>query len=278
MIPAQFAGLCDDAALFPGNAPLSAAVPDHLKYRAAPFSALVGPFVFPMPQLSELFAPAECLEVSLTAPQGPRTAADAVAQASAIDNVTIVAVEVALPPGEISLAGLDAVPDGIDVYIEVPRDQRRPAVFEAIGEHGYHAKFRTGGTSADLYPGETELAAAIYTAVAAGIRFKATAGLHHAIRNTDPATGFEQHGYLNLLWAAQAAADGADPADLEVILALRDPDAVVPAIAALSGSRVFGSFGTCSITEPLDDLIALGLIRPDPDAVSTTVTTKEYTR
>jgi hypothetical protein len=190
MIPALFAGLCDDAALFPpGNAPLSAAVPDHFRYRAAPFAALVGPFVFPIPRLGELLSPRECLEVSLTAPQGPRTAADAVAQASAIDNVTVVAVEVALPPGEISLAGLDAVPDGIDVYIEVPRDQRRPAVFEAVGERGYHAKFRTGGTSADLYPGESELAAAIYTAVAAGIRFKATAGLHRAIRNTDAATG-----------------------------------------------------------------------------------------
>jgi hypothetical protein len=137
---------------------------------------------------------------------------------------------------------------------------------------------RTGGTSADLYPAEPELAAAIHTAVTAGIRFKATAGLHHAIRNTDPVTGFEQHGYLNLLWAAQAAADGAGPADLKVILAVRDPATVVPAIAALTGPRVFNSFGTCSITEPLDDLIALGLIRPDRDAVSTTVTTKEYTR
>jgi hypothetical protein len=59
---------------------------------------------------------------------------------------------------------------------------------------------------------------------------------------------------------------------------VRDPATVVPAIAALTGPRFFTSFGTCSITEPLDDLIALGLIRPDRDAVSTTVTTKEYTR
>ena len=46
--------------------------------------------------------------------------------------------------------------------------------------------------------------------LSAGVAFKATAGLHHAVRNTDPATGFEQHGFLNLLAAVDAAHRGAD--------------------------------------------------------------------
>jgi len=31
------------------------------------------------------------------------------------------------------------------------------------------------------------------------VLFKSTAGLHHAPRNADPPTGFEQHGFRNLL-------------------------------------------------------------------------------
>jgi hypothetical protein len=38
-----------------------------------------------------------------------------------------------------------------------------------------------------------ERLAAIAAVVAAGVSFKPTAGLHHALRNTDPETGFEQH-------------------------------------------------------------------------------------
>lgn len=50
-------GLCDDAALFPpGNALLAEAIPAHAAYLQADYDALVGPFVFPAPRLSELAA------------------------------------------------------------------------------------------------------------------------------------------------------------------------------------------------------------------------------
>ena len=119
---------------------------------------------------------------------------------------------------------LAAVPvdPSVDVYVEVPRDDRRTAVLDAIAAAGLRAKFRTGGIRADLYPSEAELADSIRAAVDRDIAFKATAGLHHAIRNTDPHTGFEQHGFLNLLLAA------ADPANAETLLAVRDRRARSP--------------------------------------------------
>ena len=83
--------------------------------------------------------------------------------------------------------------------------------------------------------------------------FKATAGLHHAIRNTDPHTGFEQHGFLNLLAATEAAHAGADVAEVAALLAVRDGDAL-----STTGVTLLGSIGTCSISEPVDELTALG--------------------
>jgi hypothetical protein len=72
----------------------------------------------------------------------------------------------------------------------------------------YQAKFRTGWTSAEQYPDEAELASAIKAVVDAGVPFKATADLHHAVRSIDPETGLEQHGVLNLLYTASGGAYG----------------------------------------------------------------------
>ncbi|SNS92496.1 hypothetical protein [Rhodococcoides kyotonense] len=262
MIPALFKGLCDDAALFPpGNAPLDDALPQHVSYRDTAFADLVGPFVFPILRLDELTSVPSPIDVSLTAPGGPDTVAAGIRAAQSIRGVTVVAVEIAVPEGT-SLDVLGILDRSIDIYVEIPRGTRRAEIFDVVDERGYRAKFRTGGVTADLYPDEAELAAAIAEAARREIPFKATAGLHHAIRNTAEATGFEQHGYLNVLLAAQAAHSGARARELEQILAIRDPDVVAAHVASIETERAFLSFGTCSIREPLDDLISLGLIPP----------------
>jgi hypothetical protein len=99
------------------------------------------------------------------------------------------------------------------------------------------AKFRTGGVTADAYPDEPELAEAIHLTVAHGLAFKATAGLHHAVRNTDPATGFEQHGFLNIIAAVAAATDGSGPDDLAANLRSRDGIALAESVAALTDQQ-----------------------------------------
>ena len=138
----------------------------------------------------------------------------------------------------------------------MPRDERRTAVLDAIAAAGVRAKFRTGGIRADLYPSEAELAASIRAAVERDIAFKATAGLHHAIRNTDPHTGFEQHGFLNLLLAA------ADPANAETLLAVRDRGEIAARVRDLDPAvrARFVSYGTCSVLDPVTDLIDLHLL------------------
>lgn len=259
-VPALFRGLCDDAALFPpGNASLELAVPQHIDYTSSAYAELVGTFVFPAPRLGELDPPQTPIRMSLTFPGGPDTVKSALDSATSIDNVTVVAIEVPIADSaEIeALAGIDP---SIDIYIEIPRGARRAEVFDVVDEHGYRAKFRTGGIVSEAYPSANELARAIHEAARREIDFKATAGLHHAIRNTNHDNGFEQHGYLNVMLAAQAARAGAGVYELESILQIREAETVAAAVSAIDGARAFGSFGTCSIREPLDDLIALGLI------------------
>nr|WP_189180100.1 hypothetical protein [Microbispora rosea] len=287
-LPAFAVGLCDDAAVFPpGLAPLPEAVPAHLRHRACAYGELVGPFVLAAPALGELgpllgelgplLGPGGGLDLVVTVPGGPEQIAE-VARAVEALPVSLRGLEVVVPAGAAPaefFAALDhACADaprlsGVPVFVEVPRDERRAEIVSRLAESGRRAKFRTGGVKAELYPDETELAAAIKAVVDAGVPFKATAGLHHAIRNTDPETGFEQHGFLNLLLAADAALGGGAESELAAILAERDGAAVAARVAALGEERAaaarsrFLSFGTCSITDPLTDLLNLGLIPDD---------------
>ncbi|MFC3242734.1 hypothetical protein ACFOJ6_10685 [Gordonia humi] len=276
-IPDLFAGLCDDAALFPpGNASIADAVPAHLAHERSAHARLVGPFVFPAPRLAELpgiLARVDgVLDLSLTVPAGVAAAPDAVAVVRGVAGVRFAALEIAVPAGQTTaalIAGLDAIAasvPGVEVYVEVPRDRRRAEVMAALIGTPYAAKFRTGGIVAEAYPDEAELAAAVVSAVEAGVPFKATAGLHHAVRNTDPDTGFEQHGFLNLMLAAHRAGRGATVAEIARTLAERDGARLARALTELDGHAVgalratFRSFGTCSIADPLTELTDLGLV------------------
>ncbi|GAA3953457.1 hypothetical protein GCM10023085_39870 [Actinomadura viridis] len=232
---------------------------------------MVGPFIVAAPALADLGAlvgPGDRFDLVVTVPAGPEHVPAVLEEAAALP-VPLAGVEVAVPagtsPAEL-FAALDRAGAAVPVFVEVPRDERRPEIIAALPGTPYRAKFRTGGTTAALHPDEAEMAAAIGAVVAAGVPFKATAGLHHAIRRTDPDTGFEQHGFLNLMLAVDAALGGAPEGELAAILARRDGAAVAAAVAALDGGRIaavrerFLSFGTCSITDPLNDLIGLGLV------------------
>jgi hypothetical protein len=243
---------------------------------------LVGPFIVSavdLPSLGPLLVGAEdgSFEVAVTVPEPSRLPA-ALAAAASVPQVRVVALEVAVPigvdPAQVVPTLDAAVADhaGLEVYVELPRDERRTALLTALVGSAHHAKLRTGGVRADLYPDEDELAAAVVACVAAGVAFKATAGLHHAVRNTDPATGFEQHGFLNVILAVDAAHRGASTDEVAAILAERDADAVAARVARL-GERAgvvrdaFRSFGTCSIEDPRDELTALGLLDPTPHSI-----------
>jgi hypothetical protein len=275
-----FLALVDDAALFPpGNAPMDDAVPAHHEHREAWYASLVGPFLCPASRLDELIghlgeesAPFGVTVVVDTGTGGIGPAVDTVA---ADPQLVLRGIEVPLrgePPADAArrtTIALDAAIGGPDddepAYIEIPRAEGWRAALDAVAESGYRAKLRTGGTTPDAFPTEAEVARFIIACLEFDVPFKCTAGLHRAVRHTT-ADGMEQHGFLNVLLAVAAALDGGDEGAIAGVLADRDGHRIADLVRALSIGRTaevrawLGSYGSCSIEEPIDDLLDLKLI------------------
>ncbi|MDQ1485074.1 MAG: hypothetical protein QOJ62_767, partial [Actinomycetota bacterium] len=103
--------------------------------------------------------------------------------------------------------------------------------------------------------------------VAAGAKFKCTAGLHNAVRHRDPETGFEHHGFLNIALAVHELRRESAPETVEAVLAHTDAAAIARLTSELTSSEIAGvrssfqSFGTCSVDDPLSDLVRMGLVK-----------------
>lgn len=254
-----FERLFDDAAIFPpGNAPMDAAVTSHDEHKRSSYGSFVGPFVCSAARLPELVESLEShgTAVELALVTGPRDHEAAVDLALSRPRLSLRAIEFRLEPGDPVPAG----PDGVDIFAEFGWG----AEFDL--PPGTGLKLRTGGPMFTDVPTEEELAAAIRLAVSHGVPFKLTAGLHRAVRSSDPETGFEQHGFLNVLAATHTALESHGTAIVAEMLAERDPERVAGRIIRLREGDIdtirhlFRSFGTCSIADPMADLRALSLV------------------
>ena len=275
---ALFAGIIDDAALFPpARTPMPTAVEDHGRYRTAWYAPLIGPFLCPSSRAEELAAQlAAPLAVRLVVDSGAGGIGPAVDAVAADERLILRGVEIALPPdapadaARRAISALDAAVGGPDddepAYLEPARATGWRDALEVIAESGYRAKLRTGGTTPEAFPSEREVAEFVLACLDLGVSFKCTAGLHRAVRHT-AADGSEQHGFLNILVAVAACLDGADTGETAAVLADRDGARLTRALIGLDDARAAGlrrwftSYGSCSVREPLDDLIALGLLR-----------------
>ncbi|WP_433494461.1 hypothetical protein ACQP26_28575 [Micromonospora sp. CA-248089] len=278
-VPRLLSGLVDDAAVFPpGNAPLPDAVTAHRTHRTAWYADMVGPLLLPASEiqrgsLSGLVDPAEGLVIGLIGDTGLDQLPQAL-EALAPHGVTARQIEAPVAkrgedpqPGLAELMTLAGRLDGTGVYAEIPLTFGLMGALDALAEARagglpVAAKFRTGGLAAELFPTPVELAAVICACRDRKLPFKLTAGLHHAIRHRDPETGFTHHGFVNVLGATLAAVGGAEVDGVAELLAATDPVRVVePARAHRDAERpLWVGYGSCSISEPLTDLIRLGLV------------------
>jgi hypothetical protein len=294
-IPPLFTALVDDAAVFPpGHAPLPEAVSGHRTHRRSWYADLVGPLLVPASRVGELGDAAGEFPIGLIG-AGPVTSPGGAVTpdgGAGLDGLEA-ALAGGLAPRQVEIAvarrGEDPVPglrsllawraDRLfEVYAEIPLTWGCVEALDVLaasggagesgpgepdtGRRGAYPKFRTGGLAAELFPSPMDLASVIVACAERGLRFKLTAGLHHAVRHPDPATGFTHHGFLNVLVASAAAAAGDKPAAVADLLALTTPEPLVrEARGILDADRpLWIGFGSCSVAEPLDDLVDLGLL------------------
>ncbi len=176
------------------------------------------------------------------------------------DDLPVDIVEMPLPDGETveALAQRLRLPDGVRLFAEVPPRRIGMDVPDGAG-----LKVRCGGLTADAFPAAEQLGMFIRSCVERDVPFKATAGLHHAVRHFDPSLGVDRHGFLNLLLAVCEAAEGRDPAP---VLRSTDVGHLVRLAHAVSeetakrARRLLVSYGSCNTSTPAEDLQALGLI------------------
>ena len=178
---------------------------------------------------------------------------------------------------------------GLDLFCEVPLDDALPGTLPplltamaaynrtrpAAPEAEVGLKMRCGGVEASMFPPPERIALAMAACLRAGVRFKATAGLHHPIRHFNDSVQTKMNGFFNVFGAAVlATAHALDEAAILDILHdenadhFRFPDgtfvwkthAANPEAIRQVRATAALSFGSCSFDEPRDDLRALGLL------------------
>jgi hypothetical protein len=170
-------------------------------------------------------------------------------------------------PGLADLRTFAGSHEELIVYAEIPLSWGLLTALDTVAEARAAGarvapKFRVGGLAAELFPTPVELAAVVCACRDRELPFRLAAGLRHAIRHTDPETGFTHHGFLNVLAAALVASEGGEVAEVAEVLAATHPVPLVESVRVRRAERrpLFIGFGAANVVEPLTELVRLGLI------------------
>jgi len=276
-VPPTWSGFFDDAAVFPpGNADLPEAVQSFRGRRDEWYAALVASLVVTDERVPAVAA--EEIPLSIVVTGGAGAVAGALKLAARAGN-PVAGLEIALRDlddlagnarrvvAAVDAARIDgALDDETPIYVELPAGDVThgwEAAADEVAAAELRLKFRTGGIEAHLFPSSGQLASWIDAALDRELAFKCTAGLHNAVRHRDPDTGFEHHGFLNVLAATAEADSGLAAADVAETLEETDEAELLVLARDLDlakARRWFTGVGSCSILEPLADLTDLGLL------------------
>ena len=284
--------LIDYAGIFPpASLGMDKAAAGYSEYRKGDDGWVLGRFIVPVSGLGEFeVAAADLLPGRrdepwrLCAIAGRRLDMDAEAildfngrhkGAVLIDTIEVKAAH----PEEIHEAG-EILPDDFNVFYEIPINRDLELLLAVIKQVGGHAKVRTGGVTPDLFPSASQLARFIQACHAEMVAFKATAGLHHAVRGTYRLTYEEtsgtasMHGFLNVFLGAAFAFAGMETSGVVRVLEEREAQAFVfdhsgvdwrghnlgAEDLAAARRHLAVAFGSCLFLEPISELQSLNYI------------------
>ena len=291
----------DYAGLFPpAELALEPALKNHAEYVRSNDVWMLNSFVLPVAKFREaasyfpMFDRQHPLRISaLAGKTGSRSdfernvsetvAAIREVQSRQNDGVSVVQLEIALPTDcDLDLlGGLHSATNefGLRIFCETPPADAEKTIALLAQENtsksaplGY--KLRTGGVTADAFPGGEEIARALVAAGRDHVPIKFTAGLHHPIRQFRDEVKTRMHGFLNVIGAGILAVEhGWDTATAAAMLNDEESSSFVfdgstfawrewkiTTEAIRERRRFVTSFGSCSFDEPRDDLRALGLL------------------
>jgi hypothetical protein len=282
-------GAVDYAGLFPpAELDMPASVANYRSYRHGQYHWALGRFIVPVARLQEFEEAAEPLLEQELEPwvlsvlPGKNLEADITAILEFNKkhrNAVIDTIEIKTDP-TVTAGVLRALPTTIEVFFELPWIENPEPALRTLAANGHKAKIRTGGVTADIIPGVSDVARFIDACRRHDIAFKATAGLHHPVRAEHALTydidshRTTMHGFLNVFLAACLRHAGTTREEIEKVISEKDMSAFTfdDSGAAWrdlrmandeieSARRRFAmAFGSCSFEEPIDDLKGLQLL------------------
>lgn len=282
----------DYAGLFPpSQVSMETAVKNYASYRAGADSWMLGRFVCPVGSLDEFERtvkeidpePAAHWKISVISGGDANETLSKIEDFNSNHSAHYVCdtVEIKIASAYDIHSISDAVPPKLTAYFEIAAEESLGESIATLASFKQRAKLRSGGVTADAFPASKEVLRFVRVCAVLGVPFKATAGLHHPLRCMKPLT-YEpdapvgrMHGFLNLFLAAAFASSGCDLIALEKIMKEDSIEAFEFTDAGISWrgqqfirtaqiSRIreksINSFGSCSFTEPTDELRELGLL------------------
>ncbi|MGV2383897.1 MAG UNVERIFIED_CONTAM: hypothetical protein LOD86_01325 [Thermobifida fusca] len=130
------------------------------------------------------------------------------------------------------------------------------------------ARLRCSGATEDDFPRPEEVAEFLVRCFDHDVPFRLSAGPHHAVRHTDPLSGFAHLGYLNLLAGAAVAAHDGGPNKVLRALVITDLQRLLERIYAIGEEtalrirELFRGYGARSTRDPVVEAEQLGLVTP----------------
>ncbi|MGB7191444.1 MAG: hypothetical protein WBD10_15010 [Acidobacteriaceae bacterium] len=271
-------GLVDYAGLFPpAGLEMLEAVRRYREYLAGEDRWALGRFVVPAARLAEFESAFEevcCGErepVWALSVLGTGDLSGLARGAVSVESVELKAGSVTEAERELAECGGE-----VPVYVEFDPG-RASAMLPALAHAGARAKIRTGGVASEAFPSLETVAGFLLACARARVPFKATAGLHHAVRGDYKLTYEAQsaratmHGFANVFLAAVLAWCGAERRTVMETLGATEFQfgaenvrwlgfelSAEEIAAARRGFAV--SYGSCSFEEPIAEAKALGWV------------------